>query len=188
MSSLISKKVKYRLSIFLIIIAIGYGTYVYLDNTMKSTIFSLSDMQIFEEVSEIETESDVIAKVRTTSSITNHMEYDADGLPLWYWTEREIVISKSLKGEAKVDEVITVLEPYAIGENKVIGKLEIISEDYTKMVNEEEYILFLQKRDDGKYVIVGEDQGKVTIGNNSSKPAGNTKFLKIHNEIKTKYQ
>lgn len=185
---MISKKVKYGLSISLIMIALGYGTYVYLDNTMKSTLYTLSEVQIFEEVSEIESESDIIAKVQATPNIINRMEYDADGLPLWYWTEREVVISKSFKGEAKVDDVITVLEPYAIGDNKVIGKLEIISEDYTKMVDEEEYILFLQKRDDGKYMTTGKDQGKITVGNNSSKPAGNTKFLKIHNEVKTKYQ
>ena len=38
-------------------------------------------MQIYQEVSEIENDSDVIATVRVTPNVINHMEYDNDGLP-----------------------------------------------------------------------------------------------------------
>lgn len=188
---MVNKKTKYGLIVLLAIIAVGYATFVYLDNTLKSTIISRSDMQIYQEVSEIENDSDVIATVRVTPNLINHMEYDNDGLPLWYWTEREVIITKPIKGEVKIGDKLTVLEPYAIGENKTIGKLEVISEQYTKMADEEEYIMFLVEREDGKFMIAGKDQGKAMIKPSkefSTNLEAGSEFEELHKKIRAKYE
>ena len=197
---MISKKTKYGLIILLTVIVAGCAIFVYLDNTLKSTFVVHTDMQIYQEVFEIENDSDVIATVRVTPNVTNYMEYDSDRFPLWYWTEREVVITKSIKGEVMVGDTLTVIEPYAIGENKVIGKIEMTTEQYTNITEDEEYIMFLMKREDGKFMIVGKDQGKLMVAGKDqgelmvkkskerSTNLVDNEFEEFHQKIRAKYE
>ncbi|GEM_PF-3025899 len=183
----INKNKKIITGLLIAVLLLG-SVYYYLDQTIVNKIHTKAELPMYSQVEQLEEEADVIAIVTPTGNQKNHMEYDAQGLPLWYWTESELIVNKVFSGDVKENESIVIYEPYATGSNKVIGKLEIVPEYYTKMNNSENYIVFLKQHEDGPYMIIGRDQGKVALQESNKQSLGLiSEFSDLHQKILAKY-
>ncbi|WP_427051350.1 hypothetical protein [Paenibacillus sp. TC-CSREp1] len=169
------------------VVVISISVYFYLDRTLVNTVYSNPDWDPYTNAEELESASDLIAIVKPTGEKKHIMEKDNGGIPIWYWTESTVLIQEivySRDGLVKPGENIIVIEPYSIGENTTVGKLEILQEDYTKLIENNEYVIHLKKKEkEDVYLPVAKDQGKINISQ-----LENSKFSGIHKEVLDKYE
>ena len=173
--------------VLLLIVFVAVGVYIYIDHTLVQTVYSSGDWNPYESPEDLESQSDLVDRIIPTGEKNHVMQYDDEGIPLWYWTESKAIVEEVIleKGEQVLQgDTVTIIEPYSIGDNKTIGKLEILPEDYTKLVKDNAYIIYLKKHEDGSgYMPLGKDQGKVNLTTEEGQ-----KFKSFHDEIKKKYK
>jgi|GEM_PF-1714343 len=142
------------------------------------------DAKIYNTADELEKDADLVVQVKATDQ-SEHINKEEDGgIPLWYWTETEVEVSKVLSAKSdsvKQGDYITIYEPYSVFVDKANIVTMINSNSYEKLTNQKRYILFLKKHEDGGYMPLGVQQGKINL----DEPDKDN--MKLSQSVKDKY-
>ncbi|GMK38684.1 hypothetical protein PCCS19_17380 [Paenibacillus sp. CCS19] len=171
---MISKSIRTYLLLLLALILCIIAVVYYQTKSTSSKAFANvyhveSDHKVYGNSGELAADADLIVRVKATASSRNvNQQMDENGVPLWFWTETEVEVTKVYKSNEKIEkgQKITLYEPYSIFEDSKKSRNQIIKDHYKPVNAGEKYLLFLKKHADGGYMPLGVDQGKI----NQSEP------------------
>lgn len=162
----------------LIALLIAVGVYIYADNTIVKETDLESDHAIFKNYNEALEKSDVVLEVTATSDSQNILDNQDDAVTTGH-TITTVKINKVFENKT-VHEVgltlesgaaIEILEPtYTVNNGIEPGVTRFNYEDYTKMIPNIDYVLFLKWDDSrGAYWVNSLEQGKFNLDNQDTK-------------------
>lgn len=161
------------------------------DNTKSLRVVSShATMKIYENLPELEKNTDIILKGKKLEEIDKIIEKDDEDLVIEYYTKSKINVEKIYKNESssKIPNEIIIVENFAVDRDTLYTLA-----DYEPMIENKKYLLFLRESEPGSnlYVIKGVFFGKVPLDNEKLEFKGDKivkeKYSKIVNEAKSKF-
>lgn len=162
----------------LLALLIAVGVYIYADNTIVKEGAIDSDHAIFKNYQEALEKSDVVLEVTATAYSKNILDYPDDitttGHTVTTVTINKVFENKTVKEVGLTLEsgaAIEVLEPtYTVNNGIEPGVTRFNYEDYTMMIPNMDYVLFLKWDDSrGAYWVNSLEQGKFNLDNKDTK-------------------
>jgi hypothetical protein len=168
--------------------------FLLIDNTrvIESTMSAqlINDASNFQELEDV---SDVIIKAKVLNGKQNIItDIDEFGNDLFGFTKTKIEVLESFKGNAKINDTLTIMEGY-FSRDLTVGKEIITLSSYKPAKVGKEYVFYLikyNKSDEklkGMYYLPNCEKGKYPViykkNNNSSTPILQTNSAELNAEI-----
>lgn len=184
---------KYVLSAIAGVFVLASGFYF---GAPSEFIESHASITEYDDVESIEGESDLIVVASPKKDFSDEeptITYTDKGRIEDYYTVTDVEIHKIFKGE-DIPETISVIQAAVMIKNDDLkySKDTLAIEGYRVMEKDKEYLLFLEKKENDQYGILGVFQGKVNIDNSDKMErkmaVENDRYQKLKEEILEKYK